>query len=160
MVKSGVKWCEIPKRGDDMFIGEYEHVLDAKNRTSVPAKFREELGERFIITRGLDNCLFIYTLDEWKKFEEKLKTLPFTSKDARAFTRFFFSSANECEMDKQGRIVIPSTLKQYANLEKEVVSIGVSSRIELWNKNAWIAYNDYDNINPDEIAEKMQALGI
>jgi MraZ protein len=143
-----------------MFIGEYEHVLDVKNRTSIPAKFREMLGEKCIITKGLDNCLFIYPLKEWGILEEKLKVLPLTNKDARAFTRFFFSCANEIEFDKQGRFVIPASLKVYANLTKEIVVIGVSNRIELWDKEKWCNYNSPDNLDPDDIAEKMQELGI
>ena len=143
-----------------MFIGEYEHVLDIKNRTSMPAKYRELLGEKCILTRGLDNCLFIYRLDDWQQLEDKLRVLPITSKDVRAFTRFFFASANECEFDKQGRIVIPSTLKSYAGLNKEIVIIGVSNRIEIWDREKWNDYNNPDNLQPDDIAEKMQQLGI
>ncbi len=143
-----------------MFIGEYNHNIDLKGRLIIPSKIRESLGERFIITKGLDNCLFIYSLNEWTDFETKLKTLPLTNKDARAFVRFFFSGATECEIDKQGRILVPSNLREHANLEKETVIIGVSTRVEIWNKENWIDYNSDENISADIIAEKMEFLGI
>jgi MraZ protein len=130
-----------------MFIGEYNHSLDSKNRLIMPAKFREKLGEAFVMTKGLDNCLFVYSIDEWKVVEEKLKALPMTNKDARAFVRFFFAGASECEIDKQGRTLIPVNLKEYANIDKEVVIIGVSTRIEIWSR-----YED--------VAEKMSLFGI
>ncbi|NLM35426.1 MAG: division/cell wall cluster transcriptional repressor MraZ [Clostridiales bacterium] len=142
-----------------MFIGEYQHAIDNKNRMIIPSKFREELGARFVITKGLDGCLYAYTMDEWKIMEDKLKKLPLTSKDARAFVRFFFSGANEVEPDKQGRVLIPQNLLEYAGIEKEIVSIGVSTRIEIWSKARWDEYNNSD-INFDEIAEKMSELGI
>ena len=142
-----------------MFIGEYAHALDNKNRIIIPSKFREGLGERFVLTKGLDGCLYAYPLPEWMILEEKLKKLPLTSKDARAFVRFFFSGANEIEVDKQGRGLIPQNLLEYASLEKEIVSIGVSTRIEIWGKEKWKAYNDSD-IDFDEIAEKMSELNI
>jgi len=142
-----------------MFIGEYQHAIDSKNRMIIPTKFRDGLGNELIITKGLDGCLYIYTLAEWKIMEEKLKKLPLTSKDARAFVRFFFSGANEITIDKQGRALIPQNLCEYAGLQKEIVSIGVSTRIEIWAKDKWDKYNDSD-INFDEIAEKMSELGI
>lgn len=142
-----------------MFIGEYSHSIDSKNRLIVPSKFREILNGKFIMTKGLDGCLYIYTMDEWKRLELKLKTLPITNKDARAFTRFFFSGASEMEIDKQGRILIPQNLKEYASIEKEIISIGVSTRIEIWSKEKWNEYND-SNIDYDSIAEKMSDLGI
>ena len=142
-----------------MFIGEYQHAIDNKNRIIIPSKFREGLGEKFVLTKGLDGCLYVYTSSEWKILEEKLKTLPLTNKDARAFTRFFFSGANEIDIDKQGRALVPQNLLEYANIEKDIVSIGVSTRIEIWSKAKWEEYND-SNINFDEIAEKMSELGI
>lgn len=153
MVKSGVKWSE------NMFIGEYQHAIDNKNRMIMPSKFREELGDKFVMTKGLDGCLYVYTVNEWKVLEEKLKTLPLTNKDARAFVRFFFSGANEADMDKQGRALIPQNLLEYADIKKDIVSIGVSTRIEIWSKEKWEDYNS-SNINFDEIAEKMSELGI
>lgn len=141
-----------------MLIGEYEHSLDAKGRLIMPAKFREDIGEKFIITKGLDGCLFAYSTEEWKKFEEKLSTLPISNKDARAFTRFFFAGAMDCELDKQGRFLISSNLRQFAGFEKDVVIVGMNSRIEIWSKEKWQECED--NISADEIAEKMEMLGI
>ena len=106
-----------------MFMGEYSHTIDAKGRIIVPAKFRESLGDNFVVTKGLDNCLFVYTSEDWRKFEEKLRTLPLTNKDARKFTRFFLAGAAEMEIDKQGRILIPSVLREFAALEKDVVLV-------------------------------------
>ncbi len=143
-----------------MFIGEYEHSVDSKGRLIMPAKLREEIGEKFVVTKGLDGCLFAYSQKEWTAFEEKLKTLPLTSKNARDFTRFFLSGAIECEIDKQGRFLISGNLREFANLEKEVVIIGVNTRIEIWSKTKWKEYSQNDNINVDEIAENMTMLGI
>lgn len=142
-----------------MFIGEYNHGLDAKNRMIIPSKLREELGNKFILTKGLDGCLYAYPLNEWKILEEKLKSLPLTNKDARAFVRFFFSGATEVELDKQGRGLIPQNLLEYAKIEKEIVSIGVLTRVEIWSKDKWNEYND-ENIDYDSLAEKMSDLGI
>ncbi|HLS91409.1 MAG TPA: division/cell wall cluster transcriptional repressor MraZ [Limnochordia bacterium] len=143
-----------------MFMGEYLHTLDEKGRIIVPAKFRDNLGERCVITRGLDQCLFLYPESEWKNVEEKLKRLPLTQRDARAFTRFFFSGATDVELDRQGRIVIPSGLRQYAKLEKEVVVIGVSTRVELWAKEVWTEYAQQAEASFEAIAEKIVDLGI
>lgn len=143
-----------------MFYGEYQHSIDPKGRVIIPARFREGLGERFILTKGLDECLFAYSSDEWANLEAKLKTLPLSSKDARAFVRFFFSGATECEVDKQGRILIPGNLREYAGLEKEIYIIGVSTRVEIWDKARWESYSSDDNLSADKIAEKMEQLGI
>jgi MraZ protein len=143
-----------------MFIGEYQHSIDPKGRVIIPAKFRDDLGDRFVVTKGLDNCLFVYPNDEWSNLERKLRTLPLTSKDARAFTRFFFAGATECELDKQGRILIPSTLREYAELSKDLVVIGVSSRVEIWSRELWDKYNDDSNLDHESIVEKMAELGI
>ncbi|ASB52981.1 Transcriptional regulator MraZ [Bacillus velezensis] len=143
-----------------MFMGEYRHTIDAKGRMIVPAKFREGLGEQFVLTRGLDQCLFGYPMNEWKLIEEKLKALPLTKKDARAFTRFFFSGATECELDKQGRVNIASSLLNYAKLEKECVVIGVSNRIELWSKVIWEQYTEEQEDSFAEIAENMIGFDI
>lgn len=138
-----------------MFMGEYQHSVDAKGRLIVPAKFRDALGETFVVTRGLDNCLFGYPMNEWRKLEEKLKGLPMTKKDTRAFARFFFSGATEVEIDKQGRINIPTTLMQHAHLVKECVVLGVSNRIEIWAKDAWEVYFNESEQSFNEIAENM-----
>ncbi|MBP1930650.1 MraZ protein [Ammoniphilus resinae] len=136
-------------------MGEYQHTIDEKGRITVPAKFREELGEKFVVTRGLDRCLFVYPMEEWKQLEAKLKTLPFTRSDARAFTRFFFSGATECELDKQGRVNIPGPLRQHANLDKDCVVIGVSSRVEIWSMQHWESYFEESENSFNEIAEKI-----
>ena len=143
-----------------MLIGEYEHSLDVKGRLIMPAKLREDMGEKFIITKGLDGCLFGFSQTEWSNFEEKLKTLPLTNKNARDFVRFFLSGAIECEIDKQGRFLIASNLREYANMEKDVVIIGVGTRLEIWNRDKWKSYNSDENISADEIAENMTMLGI
>ena len=143
-----------------MFIGEYEHSVDAKGRVIMPVKLREDIGEKFIVTKGLDGCLFAYSYEEWINFEEKLKTLPLTNKNARDFVRFFLSGAVECEIDKQGRFLIPGNLRTYATLEKEIIIIGVGTRIEIWNREEWKKYSSDENISADEIAENMTMLGI
>ncbi len=143
-----------------MFIGEYQHSIDSKGRIIIPSKFREALGYKFILTKGLDNCLFIYPMDEWDNLEKKLKQLPLASKDARAFVRHFFSGAVECEVDKQGRITIPQNLRDHAKVDKEVITIGVSSRVEIWDKEEWAKYNEDSDLSYDHIAEKMAELGI
>lgn len=143
-----------------MFVGEYQHSLDEKGRVTVPAKFRESLGQRCVVTRGLDQCLFIYPESEWRAVEEKLKALPMTQRDARAFTRFFFSGATDVELDKQGRIMIPASLREYARLVKDVVVIGVSTRVEIWAKEIWEAYVQEAEASFEAIAEKIVDLGI
>lgn len=142
-----------------MFIGEYQHSLDSKNRIIVPSKLRDSLGDRFIISKGLDGCIYAYPIDEWQKFEEKLKNLPLTNKDARAFVRFFVAGATEVETDKQGRGLIPANLREYAGIEKEIVTIGALNKVEIWSKERWESYNESD-IDFDSIADKMGDLGI
>lgn len=143
-----------------MFIGEYEHTLDTKGRIIIPSKFREKLGDEFVMTKGLDSCLFVYPKSEWSILEEKLKTLPLTNKDARAFIRFFFAGASECNLDKQGRVTIPGNLRKYSKLDKEAVVIGVSTRMEIWDKEEWDEYNNDENLSYESISEKMLELGI
>ena len=143
-----------------MLIGEYEHSLDVKGRLIMPVKLRTDIGEKFIITKGLDGCLFVFSQTEWSNFESKLKELPLTNKNARDFVRFFLSGATEYELDKQGRFLIVNNLREYANITKEVVIIGVGTRLEIWNKENWKKYNSSDNISPDDIAENMTMLGI
>ena len=143
-----------------MLIGEYEHSLDVKGRLILPAKIREDMGDKFIVTKGLDGCLFGFSQNEWTNFEEKLRTFPLTNKDARDFVRFFLSGATECEIDKQGRFLIAGNLREYANLEKDAIIIGVGTRIEIWNREKWKSYNSDENISADEIAENMTMLGI
>ena len=156
--KSGAKWQE-KKRGEiQLLIGEYEHSLDVKGRLIMPAKLRQDIGEKFIITKGLDGCLFAFSQTEWNNFEEKLKGLPLSDKNARNFVRFFLSGATECEIDKQGRFLIPTNLRISANLEKDAIIIGVGTRIEIWNKETWEKCDE--EISADEIAENMANLGI
>lgn len=143
-----------------MFMGEYQHSVDTKGRLIIPSKFREYLDDCFVLTRGLDNCLFGYPMNEWRKLEEKLKELPVTKKDARAFTRFFFSGATEVEIDKQGRINIPSNLRTYAKMDKECIVLGVSNRLEIWAKDAWENYFDESEDSFNEIAENMIGFDI
>jgi MraZ protein len=143
-----------------LFYGEYQHTVDPKGRVIIPSKFREELGEKFIVTKGLDNCLFVYSSQEWDVVVAKLKTLPLTDKDARAFVRFFAAGATECELDKQGRILIPQHLREYARLEKDIYITGAITRIEIWDGEAWREHNSNYNESADKIAEKMALLGI
>lgn len=143
-----------------MFMGEFQHTIDAKGRLIVPSKLREKLGEKFVVTRGLDGCLFGYPLPEWEKLEEKLNEMPLAKKDARTFVRFFYSAATECEIDKQGRINIPSTLRGYAGLEKNCVVIGVSNRIEIWDEAKWQDFSVEAAESFDEIAETMIDFGL
>lgn len=143
-----------------MLIGEYEHTLDVKGRLIMPAKLREDIGDKFIITKGLDSCLFGFSLSEWTNFEEKLKSLPLTNKNARDFVRFFLSGAVSIEIDKQGRFLVASNLREYASMEKEVVIIGVGTRIEFWSKDKWKKYNSSENISAENLAENMTILGI
>lgn len=138
-----------------MFMGEYQHTIDGKGRLIMPAKFREGLGEQFVVTKGLDGCLFVYPMEEWKVLEAKLRSLPFTKADARAFARFFFSGAIECELDKQGRILLPANLREHAKLQKDVFIIGVSSRLEIWSKEVWEEYSSTTESSYEELAEKM-----
>ncbi len=155
MVESG----EPPGRMCSMLIGEFEHSLDAKGRLIMPAKLREAIGDKFVVTKGLDGCLFAFSIEEWSNFEEKLKSLPLSNRNSREFTRFFLSGATECEIDKQGRFLIPTNLRETASLQKEVVIIGVGTRIEIWDKEKWNSYND-ENISVEDIAENMTMLGI
>ncbi len=141
-----------------MFMGEYNHTIDAKGRLIVPAKFREQLGSEFVVTKGLDGCLFVYSNEEWKHIEDKFREIPLTTKDARKFSRFFFAGAAVCEVDKQGRILLPANLREYAAIEKDVVSVGVLNRVEIWSKDRWMDNGDYDDM--DEIAEHMAEMGL
>ncbi|PRY83962.1 division/cell wall cluster transcriptional repressor MraZ [Alkalibacterium olivapovliticus] len=142
-----------------MLLGEYKHNVDAKGRLIIPSKFREDLGERFIVTRGLDGCLFGYPMAEWTTLESKLKQLPLAKKESRAFTRFLYSAATECSLDKQGRINLPNPLINHASLEKACYVIGVSDRIEIWSEERWDAFSQEANESFEEIAEVMIDFG-
>lgn len=140
-----------------MFMGEYSHTIDTKGRLIIPSKFREALGDEFVVTKGLDGCLFVYDQNEWSAFEEKLKSLPITNKDARQFVRFFLAGAASVEVDKQGRILVPNVLREFADLQKDVTLIGVGSRIEIWSRERFEGTCNYDDM--EEIAEHMAELG-
>jgi MraZ protein len=155
----GVKWGKVGNQvqgvGKDMFMGEFQHTIDDKGRIIIPAKFRELLGSSFVATRGLDSCLFVYPMEEWGIMEQKLKSLSLMKSDARAFSRFFFSGATECVWDKQGRVNLPGNLRQYAKLDKDCVILGVSNRVEIWNKELWEQYFEQSEESFNEIAEKL-----
>ena len=153
MVDCGRKW------GIPMLMGEYHHNIDEKNRLVIPSKFRSELGEQFVITRGLDKCLFIYSYPEWTKIVDKLKTLPFTQRDARNFTRFFLSSAALCEFDRSGRVCITSPLIDYADIKHECVVIGANDRLEVWAKESWDNFLKVNEDNFADIAENLFTTG-
>lgn len=140
-----------------MFMGEYTHTIDEKGRLIIPAKLREELGKKFVITKGLDGCLFVYNEKEWTVFEEKLKTLPLTNKEARFFVRFFLAGASEAETDKQGRILVPENLREHAGLTKDTVLVGVGSRVEIWSKENYEKIDNFDDV--ELMAEHMANLG-
>ncbi len=143
-----------------MFLGEYQHSLDSKGRITIPAKFREQLGEKFVVTKGLENCIFLYPLHEWQTIEEKLQSLPFTRADVRSFARFFFSGASEMEIDKQGRTVLPGSLRDYAAIDKDVIVIGVGSRAEIWAVENWEKYIAGAEASYEDIAASLVDLGI
>lgn len=138
-----------------LFMGEYQHTIDTKGRLIIPAKFRHELGNKFVMTRGMDGCLFGYPMSEWQEVQSKINVLPVSKKDARYFTRFFFSAAVECEFDKQGRINIPGILRDYAKIQKKCVVVGVSNRFEIWSDSRWLDFSTDAEKNFNEIAENM-----
>ena len=138
-----------------MLMGEYHHNIDDKGRLTIPSKFRDDLGEKFVITRGLENCLFAYSLDDFQKIVAELQKIPFTKKDARQFMRFFLSGATTVEFDKQGRINISSPLISYAELKKECIIIGTGDRLEIWSSNNWNDFFDSTKDNMSDIAENL-----
>ena len=140
-----------------MFMGEYNHTIDAKGRLIIPSKYREILGDEFVVTKGLDGCLFVYDNEEWQKFAEKLYDLPLIS-ESRKFTRHFLAGATTAEVDKQGRILIPGNLREFAGLEKDVKLIGVGKRVEIWSKEKYEGAVEDENM--DEIMTRMAALGL
>lgn len=143
-----------------MLLGEFKHNLDSKNRLTIPAKLRLELSEKPVLTRGLDNCLFIYPHRDWELFMEKLNKLPLSQRKARSFKRFMLSGANDVEIDEMGRILIPESLKKYAVLKKEIVIIGVSDHIELWSENIWNKYLAEAEKESGDLAEGLSEFGI
>lgn len=143
-----------------MLLGEYEHSIDTKGRIAMPAKLREGLGGKFIITKGLDGCLFVYAMDEWQRVEQKLASLPMSRKTARDFTRFLFGGACDGECDKQGRVLLPASLRRYAGLERDAVIVGVGSRAEIWDAAKWQQYNEESAEDVNELAEQLADFGI
>jgi len=143
-----------------MFLGEYRHTIDHKGRISIPSKFRSKLAEGCVITRGLDYSLFIYPKEEWQKLAQKLSQLPLSQADARAFARLMFSGASEVELDKQGRIIIPIYLREYAKLKNEIIICGLFNRIEIWNREKWDLYKKESEKESTDIAEHLGNLGV
>lgn len=141
-----------------MFMSEYNHTVDTKGRLIIPSRFREILGEEFVISKGMDGCLFVYANDDWAAFEQKLTSLPMTNREARKFARFFLAGAAQVELDKQGRILLPAALREFAGLDKDVVLVGVGSRIEIWSKEKYEA--ESDDVDMDDIAASMEELGL
>ena len=143
-----------------MLIGEYKHTLDPKKRLSLPSKWRKELGKKLVVTRGLDNCLFVYPLREWEKITEKIGQLPLGQADTRSFNRFFLSGAVEVEVDSVGRILVPDFLKDFAKLASNVVLAGIHNRIEIWDEEAWTSYKRTIESQADALAEKLGEIGV
>lgn len=151
MAQSGKKWWNY------MLKGEYNHTIDSKGRIIVPAKLREELGDSFVVTKGLDGCLWMFDANEWAKVEAEIQAMPFTLKEARMLSRFMIAGAYDAEPDKQGRMLIPPALREYAGIDKDVVLAGVGSRVELWSKERYENASDFGDM--DEMAEKLIELG-
>lgn len=143
-----------------VFIGEYRHHLDDKSRMIIPARFREGLGDRCVVTKGMDESLFLYPLPEWERIEERLRSLSFAKREVRAFVRMFFSGAVECGFDRQGRIILPQGLLRHARLRKEAVIIGVSTRVEIWARETWEAYLKTEEVHYDNLAETLAELDL
>lgn len=141
-----------------MFMSEYNHTIDAKGRLIIPSKFREVLGEEFVVSKGMDGCLYVYANDDWNAFEQKLTSLPLIKKEARQFARFFLAGAAQVELDKQGRILLPAALREFAGLDKDVVLVGVGSRIEIWSKEKYEAVGE--DLDMDDITASMESLGL
>ena len=143
-----------------MLIGEYKHTIDAKKRISIPAKLRREIGAKAVLTRGLDNCLFLFPMKEWEQLAEKLGKLPFGQGDTRGFVRLLLSGAVEVEVDQLGRVLIPDYLRDYAVLDKKAIVAGLFNRLEIWDEKRWQSYKDKLEKNSDQIAEKLGELGV
>jgi MraZ protein len=143
-----------------MFLGEFAHSLDSKGRLAIPARFRLQLGEGAIVTRGLDGCLVIYPAQEWQDYAEKLDKLPSTQPDVRSFKRFIFSGATECEFDRQGRVLIPAFLREYAALDETAVVVGQYSKVEIWSQSRWDAARPKVEEDGEQIAERLSGLGL
>ena len=143
-----------------MFIGEYNHSLDPKKRLAIPAKLRKEVGDRAVLTRGLESCLFLFSIKEWEQLAEKISQLPMGQKDSRGFARLLLSGASEVELDQLGRVLVPDYLRDYAGLQKKIVIAGVGKRLEIWDEKRWGTYKDDIEKNGDQIAEKLGEIGM
>jgi len=143
-----------------MFIGEYKHTIDEKGRLAVPVKFRSDLAKGAVVTRGLDNCLFLYSIEEWKKLADKLSKLPISKANTRAFARLMLAGAMDVELDKQGRIVLPEYLRKYAGVKKKVVITGLYNRLEIWDETAWEKYKEGTEKDSRNIAEALGELNV
>jgi MraZ protein len=143
-----------------MLIGEYTHTLDPKKRLSLPSKWRKELGKKLVLTRGLDNCLFVYPLPAWQRITDKVAQLPLGQADTRSFNRFFLSGAVEVEVDSNGRILVPDFLKEFAKLSTKVVLAGIHDRVEIWDEKQWNAYKKQIEQKADALAEKLGDIGV
>ena len=143
-----------------MFMGKYQNSIDAKNRMIVPSKYREELGYKCVLTKGIDKCLYIYPMSEWERFMTKLSALPSSDMNARAFVRHCYANAVEYEVDRQGRLTIPQELRDYAGIDKELVTIGILDKIEIWSRAEWENAEDGPQLAPEDIAQKMAEYGI
>lgn len=143
-----------------MFIGEYNHNLDEKGRLAVPVKFRSDLKKGAVVTKGLDGCLFLYTISEWKALADKLSKLPISQSNTRAFSRLMLAGAMDVQIDKQGRVIIPDYLRKFANLQKKVIINGLYNRLEIWDEESWEKYKNKTEKESDSIAEKLGELGV
>ncbi len=161
---SGVKWGKYSLRSKilslRMFIGEYSHNVDDKGRMAIPAKFRRELNKGAVVTRGLDNCLFLYTKTEWEKLAEKLAALPISQSNTRAFSRLMLAGAMDVELDKQGRVILPEYLRTFAGIKKSLVIAGLYNRLEIWDTEVWNKYKNQTEAESGAIAERMGELGV
>lgn len=160
MEKSGDKWKNSRLAQTPMFIGEFQATIDEKGRISIPAKFRPQLKNKVVVTRGLDSSLFLYTLDEWKKLAEKLASLPISTANTRAFSRLMLAGAMDCDIDKQGRIILPTYLQEFARIKKKLVFAGLYNRIEIWSSDLWAKYKQRTEKDSNEIAEQLGSLGV
>lgn len=143
-----------------MFIGEYTHTIDEKGRLAIPVKFRAQLASGAVVTRGLDNCLFLYPKDEWEEMAKKLAALPVSQADARAFARLMLAGAMDVDLDKQGRVILPGYLRQYSGLKNTTVVAGLYNRVEIWNEAAWKEYQKNAEDQSNDIAEHLASLGV
>ncbi len=152
-------WGQVGKGGGEVFTGEFRHALDEKGRLFIPTRFRQSLGVRFILTKGLDGCLFVYSLGDWEEIESKLREMSFANPDARHFSRFFLGGAEEVEADRQGRVLLSQPLRQHARLSKGAVILGVGDRVEIWSDETWAAYLKSDGLEPEQMAKNLSEVG-